>query len=158
MAINGGAMHRSGTALICAVLLAGPLLVSCNQPLAPPSVAESSAAPDSAIPRETAAPSVADVDLALQQRVKNICMDQLQAQATGATPAPGQLRPPKVTLVKVGFLGETKQITLPESATGYELGIEFVYKVGNNDSKTGRKYCRTNLEDSTVDWRWTASP
>ena len=100
------------------------------------------------------------VDAGAQQRVKNLCMDQqLKAQASGATPAPGQLRPaPKVTLVSVKYLGEIKQISLPDSASGYELGVEFVYKIGHDDSKTATKFCRVNLTDSTVDWKWTASP
>ena len=148
-------MHRTGKTLICA-LLAGPLLVSCNQPLDSP--AASSASPETALLLETLLPSVAEVDPAVQQRVKNICVEQLQAQASGAVPGPTQLRPQKIKLVKVAFLGEIKQITLPGSATGYELGIEFAFKRGNDDAKSLRKYCRTNLGDSTVEWQWMTSP
>lgn len=85
-------------------------------------------------------------------------MDQLKAQASGATPAPGQLRAQKVTLVRVKYLGEIKEIPLPHSASGYELGIEFDHKIGNDDPKTATKFCRVNLVDSTVDWQWNSSP
>ncbi len=37
--------------------------------------------------------------------------------------------------------------------TGYELGIEFVSKLGDDDSRTGRKLCSINLADSSVDWK-----
>ena len=147
-------MHRTGMTLVCA-LLAGPLLVSCNQPLDSPAPA---ASPETALVLETPVPSVAEVDPAVQQRVKNICVEQLQAQASGAVPGRTQLRPQKIKLAKVAFLGEIKQITLPGSATGYELGIEFAFKMGNDDAKSLRKYCRTNLSDSTVEWQWMTSP
>lgn len=147
-------MHRTGIALIC-TLLAGPLLVSCNQPLDPPAAA---ASPETALRLETPVPSAADVDPAVQQRVKNICVEQLQAQASGAAPGPKQLRPQKIKLVKVAFLGGIKEISLPGSATGYELGIEFAFRVGNDDARSLRKYCRTNLNDSTVEWQGMTSP
>jgi hypothetical protein len=147
-------MHRTGITLICA-LLAGPLLVSCNQPLDPPAAAGSSGSP---VLLETPVQSVADVDPAVQQRVKNICVEQLQAQASGAVPGPKQLHPQKIKLVKVAFLGEIKEISLPGSATGYELGIEFAFKMGNDDARSLRKYCRTNLNDSTVEWQGMTSP
>ena len=150
-------MHRTGITLICA-LLAGPLLVSCNQPLDPPADAASSGSPETALLLEAPVPSAADVDPAVQQRVKNICVEQLQAQASGAVPGPKQLRPQKIRLVKVAFLGEIKEISLPGSATGYELGIEFAFKLGNDDARSLRKYCRTNLNDSTVEWHGMTSP
>lgn len=149
-------MHRTSKTLISA-LLAGPLLVSCTQPLDSSAAAASSASPETALLLETLLPSVAEVDPAVQQRVKNICVEQLQAQASGAAPGTRQLRPQKIKLVKVAFLGEIKQITLP-GATGYELGIEFAFKMGNDDAKSLRKYCRTNLSDSTVEWQWMTSP
>ncbi|WP_427131307.1 hypothetical protein [Pseudarthrobacter sp. S9] len=89
----------------------------------------------------------------MQQRVKNGCLEQLMAQASGATPAPGELHAQKVTLVKVTYLGEIKQIELPGGAPGYELGVEFVSKLRNDDPRTGRKLCRINLADSSVDWQ-----
>ncbi|WP_211879630.1 hypothetical protein [Pseudarthrobacter albicanus] len=80
-------------------------------------------------------------------------MNQLQAQASGATPAPGELHARKVTLVRVAFLGDVKEVVLPGGMTGYELGIEFVSKLGDDDSRTGRKLCSINLADSSVDWK-----
>lgn len=134
-------MNRTGTATIGAMLLAGIALASCVQP-APEHNSESSVAP-----------SGAPVDAATQQRVKNGCIDQLQAQASVKTPAPGQLHPQKATLSRVGFLGDARQIELPGGATGYELGIEFVYKLGHDDPRTGKKLCRINLADSSVEWQ-----
>jgi hypothetical protein len=145
-------MHRTGITLICA-LLAGPLLASCSQPV------DSSAAgsPETALLLEAPLPS--DIDPAVKQRVKNICVEQLQAQASGAVAGPTkQLRPQKIRLANVTFLGEIKQISLPGSATGYELGIEFAFKMGNDDAKSLRKYCRANLDDSTVEWQGMTSP
>lgn len=150
-------MHRTGMSMIC-VLLAGTLLVSCNQPPDSPPAAGSSGSPETTLLVETPVPSVADVDPTVQQRVKNLCVEQLKAQASGAVPGPTQLRPPKIKLVNVAFLGQIKQISLPGSATGYELGIEFAFKMGNDDTRSLRKYCRTNLSDSTVEWQGMASP
>ncbi|XAS67734.1 hypothetical protein V3C33_20380 [Micrococcaceae bacterium Sec5.7] len=101
----------------------------------------------------TAVPSGAPVDAAVQQRVKNGCVDQLEAQAAAATPAPGLLHPQKASLARVAFLGDARQIELPGGATGYELGIEFVYKLGHDDPRTGKKLCRINLVDSSVEWK-----
>lgn len=98
------------------------------------------------------------VDPAVHQRVKNLCIEQLQAQAAGKAPGPTQLRPQKIRLVKVALLGETRQIALPGSATGYELGLEYMYKMGNDDAKPGRKLCRANLADSTVEWQGMTGP
>jgi hypothetical protein len=151
-------MNRSGMATICAVLLGGAALASCSTPEVRVSAPDASAYADASASPGTAASPGTTVDAAVQQRVKNMCMEQLKAQASGATPAPGQLHVQKVTLIKVEFLGEIKQIPLPKSASGYELGIEFVYKVGSDDSRTGRKSCKVNLTDSTVDWQWIASP
>ncbi|MEO6143415.1 MAG: hypothetical protein ABIP19_05490 [Dermatophilaceae bacterium] len=80
-------------------------------------------------------------------------MDQLAAQASGKTPEPGRLHPQKVKLTKVAFVGEIKAVELPGAAAGYELGLEFVYKLGNDDPRTGRKLCRINLADSSVVWQ-----
>jgi hypothetical protein len=141
-------MNRSSRALVCTVLFACLALAACGPPEA--------RLPVSADP---AASSGGIVDAGVQQRVKNLCMDQLQVQVSTATPSPGQLRAsPKVTLVRVKYLGEVKRISLPDSASGYELGIEFDYKIGQDDSKTATKFCLVDLADSTVDWKWTASP
>ncbi|KUM38319.1 hypothetical protein [Arthrobacter sp. EPSL27] len=138
-------MHRTGTTLICA-LLAG-LLVSCSPPQADPTP------PEAALVLKAPADAVPAVDPAVHQRVKNLCIEQLQVQASGKAPGPTQLRPQKIRLVKVALLGGTRQITLPGGATGYELGIEYMYKMGNDDAKPGRKLCRANLADSTVEWQ-----
>ncbi|WP_232082169.1 hypothetical protein [Arthrobacter sp. SO5] len=102
--------------------------------------------------------AAASVEPGVQQRVKNLCLDRLKAEAAGPTPAAAQKSPPKVTLVKVAFRGDVKEILLPANVPGYELGIDYAYKVGNNDARTGTKYCRANLTDSTVAWQWTAGP
>jgi len=60
--------------------------------------------------------------------------------------------------VRVKYLGEVTHASLPEGASGYELGIEFVYKIGNDDPKTGAKICRVNLADSTVAWQSKSNP
>ena len=144
-------MHRTGTTLICA-LLAG-LLVSCSQP--PGTIA---ASPGAAMVLTAPADAVSAVDPAEHLRGKNLCIEQLQAQASGKAPGPTQLRPQKLRLVKVALLGETRQIALPGSTTGYELGIEYMYKMGNDDAKPGRKLCRANLADSTVEWQGMTGP
>ena len=132
-------MNRTGAAIL-ALLLAGATLTACSQATA----GRSSIDPVS---------SAARVDPAVQQRVKNGCMDQLAAQASGKTPEPGLLHPQKVKLTKVAFVGEIKAVELPGSAAGFELGMEFVYKLGNDDPRTGRKLCRINLADSSVVWK-----
>lgn len=147
-------MHRTGTTLICA-LLAG-LLVSCSPPQADPT--PPAASPEAALVLKAPADAVAAVDPAVHQRVKNLCIEQLQVQASGKAPGPTQLRPQKIRLVKVALLGETRQITLPGGATGYELGIEYMYKMGNDDAKPGRKLCRANVADSTVEWQGLTGP
>lgn len=131
-------------------LFAGVSLVSCGSPGTQPS--SSGAGPSAS----TAGP----VDDGVQQRVKNLCLDRLKAEVSGAAaPAPGQLRAaPKVALVSVKYLADVREIQLPNSASGYELGIEFAYQMGHDDSQTATKFCRANLTDSTVDWKWTASP
>lgn len=156
-------MNRSGPTLIGVLLVSGTLLVSCSQPVAAPPLVDPTTSPERAVtetatPPPESPPSVADGDPAVTQRVKNICLKELQNQASGATPAPGQRRPVKVTLVKIAFSSGLKQITLADGASGYELGIDYTYKVGHNDSMTGRKYCRTDADVSTVDWQWTPSP
>lgn len=100
----------------------------------------------------TPVPTAASVDAAVQQRVKNGCMEQLKAQASGA-PQPGALHPQKAKLSNVKFLGAIRQVELPKHVTGYELGIEFVYKLGHDDARTGKKLCRINLADSSVVWK-----
>ena len=132
-------MNRTGAVMV-ALLLAGAALTACSQAAAVPSSTDP-------------APSGPAVDAAVQQRVKNGCMDQLRAQVSGTTPEPGRLHPQKVKLTKVAFVGEITAIELPGAAPGYELGIEFVYKLGNDDPRTGRKLCRINLADSSVVWQ-----
>ena len=140
---------------------------TCGSPEARHPSAETAAGlPDAVASANASAPSgnpaaqaPEPVDAGVQQRVKNLCTDELKAQASGVTPAPGQLRAmPKVTLVSIKYLGEIRLIALPDSASGYELGIQFAYKIGHDDSKTATKFCRVDLTDSTVDWNWTASP
>jgi hypothetical protein len=134
-------MNRTGTAVCCAMTLAAGLaLVSCGQAVAP------STAP------------VAAVDASVKQSVKNGCIEDLKAHASGEIPEPGMLHPPKVALVHLAFLSDVKQVTLPGGAAGYELGMEFVYKVGHDDSQTGRKLCRINLADSSVVWQPLSTP
>jgi hypothetical protein len=133
-------MNRTGTgaATVGAMLLTGIALAGCGQPAS------------------TAArvPTAAPVAAAVQQRVKNGCMEQLMAQASGKAPQPGTvLHPQKAKLSNVAFLGAIKQVELPGHATGYELGIEFVYKLGHDDPRTGKKLCTINLADSSVVWR-----
>ena len=154
-------MRRSVAAIVCAIICIGTV-VSCSaqgqqQVPASPPAASPAALPES--PESTAAtgPDAAPVEPGVQQRVKNLCLDRLKAEAAGPTPAAGQQSPAKVTLVKVAFRGEVRAILLPANVPGYELGIDYVYKVGNNDANTGTKYCRANLADSTVAWQWTAS-
>ena len=132
-------MNRTGATTVT-FMMAVTTLTACSQVAADP-------------PSIHPAPSAARVDPAVQQRVKNGCMDQLAAQASGETPEPGRLHPQKVKLTKVAFVGEIKAIELPGAAPGYELGIEFVYKLGNDDPRTGRKLCRINLADSSVVWQ-----
>ncbi|MGO4805395.1 hypothetical protein AB4089_09730 [Arthrobacter sp. 2MCAF15] len=159
-------MHQSGKAMICAALFACLALGACGSPETGPATAEPAAvlpgavaSADASASGTPAASAAETVDAAVQQRVKNLCTNDLQAQASGATPAPEQLRAaPKVTLVSIKYLGEIKKITLPDSASAYELGIEFAYKIGHDDAKTATKFCRVNLTDSAVDWKWTASP
>jgi len=127
-------MKRTGAATSAAVLLTGLTLAACSQPTS----------------GVTAAPAA--VDAAVQQRVKNGCMEALKAQAAG-NPKPGLRQPPKTKLSKVAFLGDIKQIELPGAVTGYELGMEFAFTVGRDDPRTGRKLCRINLVDSSVDWQ-----
>lgn len=134
----GGIMKLVGAACCVMILVAGSVLVSCDQAAAPSSVPV--------------------VDAKLQQRVKNGCIDELKAHASGKSPEPGVLHPQKVTLVHLAFLGDIQPVTLPGDAAGYELGIEFVYKVGHDDSQTGRKLCRINLADSTVNWQPLPTP
>lgn len=131
-------MNRTGTATIGAMLLTGIALSGCSQPAS----------------GDTRAPTAASVDAAVQQRVKNGCIDQLKAQASGTAPQPGSLHPQKAKLSNVKFLGAIRQVELPTHVTGYELGIEFVYKLGHDDPRTGRKLCRINLADSSVVWRF----
>lgn len=161
-------MHRSGKAMVCAALFACLALGACGSPETRPASAETAAVLPGAVASAdataagnptAAASSAGTVDAGVQQRVKNLCTNDLQAQASSATPAPGQLRAaPKVTLVSIKYLGEMKQIPLPDNTAGYELGIKFSYKVGHDDAKTSTKFCRVNLTDSAVDWKWTASP
>ena len=127
-------MKRTGAATSAAVLLMGLALAACSQPAS----------------GVTAAPAA--VDAAVQQRVKNACMKQLEAQASGA-PQPGVLHPQKAKLSNVKFLGAIKQVKLPTDVTGYELGIEFTYKLGHDDPRTGKKLCTINLADSSVVWK-----
>jgi len=127
-------MNRTGATTICALLLAGTALAACSQP-------SSSAT----------APAAAPVDAAVQQRVKNGCMKGLEAQASGA-PQPGVLHPQKAKLSRVRFLGAIKEVKLPGNLTGYELGMEFGFKLGRDDPRTGRKLCTINLADSSVVW------
>ncbi|MFC9350514.1 hypothetical protein [Arthrobacter sp. NPDC057013] len=143
-------MKRSGGALMILALSAAAALASCGPPGAQPS---SSGA-------DPAASTAGAVDEGVQQRVKNLCLDRLKAEVSGASAAaPGQLRAaPKVTLVSVKYLGDIRAVPLPNGASGYELGIEFGYQMGHDDSQTATKFCRANLTDSTVDWKWTASP
>lgn len=89
----------------------------------------------------------------VQQQVKNLCLEELQAEAAGETPKPGQLKTTKVRLGSVKYLGEVRHTSLPDGAAGYELGIEFAFKIGNDDPKTGRKICSVNLADSSVTWQ-----
>jgi len=79
-------------------------------------------------------------------------MEALKAQASGAA-QPGTLHPQKAKLSNVKFLGAIKQVELPQHVTGYELGIEFVFKLGRDDPRTGKKLCRMNLADSSVVWQ-----
>ena len=60
--------------------------------------------------------------------------------------------------MRVKYLGEVTHASLPEGASGYELGIEFVYKIGNDDPKTGAKICLVNLAGSTVAWQVEKQP
>jgi hypothetical protein len=79
-------------------------------------------------------------------------MDQLKAQASG-TPRPGVLHPQKAKLSNVKFLGAIKEVKLPTHVTGYEVGIEFVFQLGRDDPRTGKKLCTINLADSSVVWK-----
>jgi hypothetical protein len=159
-------MHRSGKAIVCAVLFACLGLGACGSPEARPYLTETAAGlPDAVASANASAsgkpagPAAETVDAGVQQRVRNLCTNELKAQASGVTSAPGQLRAtPKVTLVSIKYLGVIKQISLPDSTSGYELGIEFAYKIGHDDAKTATKFCRVDLTDSAVDWKWTASP
>ena len=129
-------MNRTGAATFGAILLTGVALGACSQPAS----------------RVAAAPPAAPVDAAVQQRVKNGCMQQLEAQASGA-PQPGLLHPRKAKLSNVAFVGDIKAIKLPGAVTGYELGIAFSYKLGHDDPRTGKKLCTINLADSSVVWK-----
>jgi hypothetical protein len=134
-------LKLTNASLICTTLLAG--LASCGQPVPVP------APSSSASPTSSAAP----VDAADQQSVKNGCLEQLKAQAAGKIPAPGLSHPQKTTLLKVAFLGEISKVELPGNVTGYEVGMEFDFKLGKNDPGTARKLCRINLADSSVEWQ-----
>ncbi|MFE4541044.1 hypothetical protein [Arthrobacter sp. NPDC056727] len=129
-------MNLAGKTTVCVALSAVILLVSCG---APPAEETSSNAP---------------VDQATGQRVKNGCLEDLEAQASPSTPPPGQLHVRKATLSSVRFLGEATQVDLPGGETRYDLGIEFAYRLGHDDSNTAKKLCRINLADSTVEWQW----
>jgi hypothetical protein len=78
-------------------------------------------------------------------------MEQLRAQASGA-PQPGALHTQKAKLSNVKFLGAIRQVELAKHVTGYELGMEFEFKLGRDDPRTGKKLCRINLADSSVAW------
>lgn len=123
-----------------AVLMSGMALTACTQPSA------------STAAKGTPTAVAATVEAAVQQRVKNGCMNQLEAQASGA-PQPGVLHPQKAKLVRVAFLDGIKKVELPGKLPGYELGMEYVYKLGKDDPRTGRKLCRINLADSSVVWQ-----
>lgn len=115
-------------------------MTACSQKLAgPPS-------------RNTPAPTTARVGAAVQQQVKNGCMNELEAQASGAS-QPGVLHPQKAKLLRVAFLGDIKQVELPKEATGYELGLEFSFALGHDDPRTLKKLCTINLADSSVTWK-----
>jgi hypothetical protein len=60
------------------------------------------------------------------------------------------LHPQKAKLIRVAFVGDVKQIALPGEVAGLEVGIEFDFKLGHDDPRTGRKLCRINLADSSV--------
>jgi hypothetical protein len=130
-------MKLPGKTTLCVALSTVFLLVSCAAPPADEPTADTVPTP---------------VDRATEQRVKNGCMEQLEAQASPSTP-PGQLRARKATLSKVKFLGKAIQVELPGGATRYDLGIEFAYKLGHDDSQTTKKLCRINLTDSAVEWQ-----
>ncbi|MFE4834425.1 hypothetical protein ACFRAU_07065 [Arthrobacter sp. NPDC056691] len=131
-------MSAPGKITVCVALLAASLLVSC-------------AAPSAEEPNATTVTS--PVDRATEQRVKNGCLEDLKAQASPSTPPPGQLHVRKATLSTVKFLGEVTRVELPGEAKRYDLGIEFAYKLGDDDSGTAKKLCRINLADSTVEWQ-----
>src|SRR6476469_107159 len=117
-------MKRSDTALIAAALFAGVAFVSCGPPGAHPS--STGAGP--------ATPAAEPVDDGATQRVKNLCLDRLKAEVSGANAVTGQLRAaPKVSLLRVKYLGDVREIPLSNSASGYELGIEFDYAIGHAD-------------------------
>lgn len=124
-------MNRAGWATIGVIVMTGLSLAACSQPAAPARVAA--------------------VDAAVQQRVKNGCVAQLEAQASVATPPPGVLHPQKAKLSQV-VLEEIRQVKLPGGATGYEMGMRFNYKLGHDDPRAGSKLCRINLADSSVVW------
>jgi hypothetical protein len=146
-------MNRFRLALIGAVLVAGQaLVVGCSPGEKPSAEVTVSESPDSA------GSSFAGVDRDVQQRVKNLCVEDLQTQAAGETSKLGQLRSTKVRLVRVKYLGDVTPASLQDGVAGYELGIEFVYKIGNDDSKTGTKICGVNLADSSVTWQSKSGP
>ena len=79
-------------------------------------------------------------------------MEELKAQASGA-PQPGALHPQKAKLSNVKFLGAIRQVELAKNVTGYELGMEYVFKLGRDDPRSGKKLCTINLADSSVVWK-----
>ena len=135
---SGRVMKLPGKTTLCVALSTVFLLVSCAAPPADEPTADTVPTP---------------VDRATEQRVKNGCMEQLEAQASPSTPPPGQLHVRKATLSNVKFLGKATQVELPGGGTRYDLGMEFAYKLGHDDSQTTKKLCRINLTDSAVEWQ-----